>query len=793
MPKKWVIKEYSAPNAELIEAAGSELLAKLLLQRGIDTPAKVDKFLNPLNIEPVSPYAFKDMKVALNRIKQAMANNEHILVYGDFDADGVTSTAVLYKTLVHIGANVSYYIPDRQSESHGLNKGVLLKKISKERVKLIITVDCGVNDVEEIALAKTFGADTIITDHHEAKPELPQAIAIINAKAQNALLDDLNIEDIDSLASMAGVGTAFKLACALLDDAGKINFTEELLPLVAVGTVADIVPLLHENRLFVKLGLELIGKGKNPGLTEILNSAGISSDEEITSEKIAFAIAPRINAAGRLDSAETAFRLLTCDNPAEIKICAEMLNNYNKMRQQLVDQTYIEALEYIEANNEANEAVIFAYNKNWHVGIIGIVASKLAEHFNKPVFMFTDSPDGEAYRSSVRSVSGINIFNVIDINSNLMLSFGGHSMAAGLALDKKVVSLSEFKSAINQTVLEITDGKLLQPELEIDLEISASDLGIEFLENLNKLEPCGEANEYPIFAIKGLKLLNEKTIGADNNHLKFSCVDANSVTVDCVYWKHTTLNIPQNGSLDIAFYPKINEFNGSKLLQLDIKDYNSDDIVVNGKKRLKLIDHRKKCGILSQVADYIRNSKSTFKIFAEDKTIIKNLSQYDNISQNIVTRLNVTPSDQLMFFDYPADEKLLNFMIKASNPQIVHFMNYKVPLADIDALIAKISGMFKYAHKHYDGVVYLPNISAALSITDELSTLITKLLNKTEVINVTDFQQGKVYFKFNKAISIEVIKANELYEKCRMELFKSKNFRENLLDTDNLKKFVKVD
>lgn len=794
MPKKWIIKEYEMPNEELVNAAGSKLLAKLLLQRGVDTPQKAEKFLNPQKIEPVSPYAFKDMEKAVSRIKQAIENKEHILIYGDFDADGVTSTAVMHKTLKHLGAEFSHYIPNRQTESHGLNMGILLTKISQEKIKLVITVDCAICDVKEVSLASCHGADVIITDHHEAKDELPPAVAILNAKAPGALRDDLSVEDITSVTYMAGVGTAFKLACALLDEYGEISFTEELLPLVALGTVADVMPLLYENRLFVVLGLKLINEGKNSGLIELLRAAGIDVDEglDLTADRLAYVIAPRINAAGRLDSAETAFALLVGENKAENVIQAQSLNNYNKLRQELCDKTYLEALEYLEKNNAENDAVIVAYNPNWHIGIIGIVASKLTEKFNKPVFMFTDSPDKEKFRSSARSVSGINIFNVLEINSEIIESYGGHSMAAGLSLDKTTTSIEQFKSTVNQTVLEMTEGVIPQSELAIDLEVTLEDLNLKLLEDIKKLEPCGEGNEYPVFAVKNLKLVSERTVGQSNNHLKFTCEDGKLNQAECVFWNCSSLYIDNGKPLDIAFYPKLNEFNGVKSLQLDIQDYNSEFISAPNSPKFKIIDHRKKSGILPQVADYFMSSKKKFKIFAEDKDIVKQLSSQAILLQNTVSRLNTEEAEQIMFFDYPADEKLLKFILKSVKPRIIHFMNYKPQSPDVDEFITKVSGMMKYASTHYDGIVYLPNISAALSVTDEFVMLVIKLLNRTSVIKVTDFENGNVHFEFLEPVSAETIKSHEVYEKCRMELFKSKNFREKLVQASNLDEICKA-
>ncbi len=791
MPKNWKIKEYIEPDESLVVAAGSKLLAGLLVQRGINTPEKVKAFLNPDEFVPVSPYAFRDMQKAVFRINQAIEEQQHIVICGDFDADGVTSTAVLHKTLKLLGANFSHYIPDRQTESHGLSKNILIKKIAKNQAKLFITVDCAISDVEEVNLINSLGADVIITDHHEAKEELPNAFAIIDAKAPNSLVDDLTVDEITSLTSMAGVGVAFKLACALLDEYGQIDFTRELLPLVALGTVADIMPLLYENRLFVALGMKLIQEGHNLGISALLKSAGVSEDVELTSDKIAFTLAPRINAAGRLDSAETAFSLLVSENPAEIEILVNSLNNFNKIRQELGDKIYFEALEYIEKNKLEDDAAIVAYNKEWHIGIIGIVASRLVERFNKPVFMFTDSPDEALYRSSARSVDSVNVFNVLEINADIIKSYGGHSMAGGLTLDKNETSIEQFREAVNATVLEMTNGVIAKPTLLVDLELNLEDINGELLEMLNKLEPCGEGNNYPTFAIKNLSLESSKVVGQNNNHLKFICADKKNNTADCVLWNCSSLNIPIGKSLDIAFNLKLNEFNRIKSIQFEIKDYNSEFIEEEKQNKVKIIDHRKKIGIYEQVAEYIKTSSKTFKIFVEDKEIAKLFDNYPEIADSIITRLTTEKADQLMFFDYPADEKLLKFVLNATSPQVIHFMNYSVPEPNIDNLISKVSGMLKYAAKNYNGVVYLPEISAALSITDELTMLIVKLLNRTNVVKVNDFRDGKIYFEFLEPVSSEKIKSHEVYEKCRMELFKSKNYRETILGMQNLSNIIK--
>ena len=281
------------------------------------------------------PTVFCDMQKAKERIVNAIENEQKILVYGDFDADGITSTSILIKTLKYLGANVDYYIPDRENEGHGMNTKTLVKIMTSKKPKVLITVDCGISNSEEVKFLNSFGLDVIITDHHEAQEELPPALAIINPKAPNALDEKLSASKIMELTALAGCGVAFKLSQALLQHYEKAEFIYEILPLVAVGTVADIVPLIGENRYFVIKGLELISKEQHLGLTRLLKSAGYNPEAGITSENIAFGIAPRINATGRLDNVDTALKVLLSDNITEIDIAVQTLNELNKIRQEL--------------------------------------------------------------------------------------------------------------------------------------------------------------------------------------------------------------------------------------------------------------------------------------------------------------------------------------------------------------------------------------------------------------------------------------------------------------------------
>ena len=413
--KQWNLKSDINDNRPIID--------RLLDIRGIKNEDARREFLHPLEITLMHPNAFCEMQKAVDRIVKAIDEKEKILIYGDFDADGVTSTSVLFQTFLYLGAEVAYYIPNRDTEGHGLNSKSLVKLLSKEKPKLIITVDNGISNVEEVKFINSFGRDVIITDHHEAPDEIPQAFAIINPKAMGSLDEKLSATQIESLTSLAGVGAAFKLAQGILERYDKLAFSSELLPFVAIGTVADLVPLIGENRYYVTKGLELISAGKHYGIKRLLEAAGLSAENNLTSEQIAFTIAPRINASGRLDTVEAAIKLLTSENKQEIEMAIITLENYNRLRQELCSTTFEEADEIWKSTGMRDNAIVL-FNKDWHIGIVGIVASKFVERYYKPTFIITYSEETKQYRCSARGVKELNLYEIIsnisDMSSDVM-------------------------------------------------------------------------------------------------------------------------------------------------------------------------------------------------------------------------------------------------------------------------------------------------------------------------------------------------------------------------------------
>ena len=779
--KQWKIKESKEVSDELIKAAGSRLAAELLVQRGMDTVSKIHDFLNPAKMKISSPFVFTDMQKSVERIFSAIDSQEKIIIYGDFDCDGVTSTALLYKTLKHLGANADYYIPNREKENHGLNTKALVQLIAKQKAKLIVTVDCGVSDVEQINFANGFKVDVIITDHHEAPDILPEAFAILNPKALNALEKDLPLEQIEALNELAGVGVAFKLACALLEQKKDYDFVNELLPFVAVGTIADVVPVLYENRSFVAAGLKLIESGRHYGLTKLLASCGYDAANGITSENIAFGIAPRINAAGRLDTVESAIKLLISENKSEIDVCIEELNNFNSIRQDICENIFNEAVEMIQ--NEPPQEGIILYKQGWHIGIIGIVASKLVEKFYKPVFLMTLDENTGLIRSSSRSIPEVHIRNVIADNSELFEYFGGHAQAAGLVFDPKKSSFEKVKAALNESIKTMLDGKNIVPTIEADALIDSSEISVDLIEELKKLEPFAEGNKAPLFITKNLILNSFKTVGQKSNHLKIFCENKDGKPFECVFWNHGTLNIPEGKEFEIVFYPKLNTFNGVTTIQLDIQDIKSEFEIKEEKTELKLYDHRKKTNIFRQICDYLLTTKISTQIFAQNKNICDTLKQYKEIAEKLKSRKNLTKCSQIMFFDYPASENIMHTLLQKSDAKVFHFMNYNNKKIDAQELIKNISGMLKYVcnpQSGKNGEVNLCDISDFLAVSDEVTELCFDMLENLGMFEIIEKNAQNYKINFIHAIEFSKIKESDMYEELESELAKIYDYRQKL-------------
>ena len=557
MNKKWEIYQTNEEKVEKLQEKYklNRLLSTLLTNRGIIEEAEITKFLNPKRSDFYDPFGMPDMEKAAERILKAIKDKEQIIIYGDYDVDGITSVTVLKSFLEERGIQVNVYIPNRLNEGYGLNK-TAVEEIVKQGNKLMITVDCGITAVDEVEYAKTFGIETIVTDHHEPAEELPKAIAVVDAKRKDNKYECRNL---------AGVGVVFKLIQALsiklgLDQKEYLKY----LDIVCVGTISDIVPLTDENRVIVKLGLKLVEQTKNLGLKEILQSCGYS---KINSTTISFGVAPRINACGRMGHQEEALNLLLSKDGNEVKELTQKINEYNKTRQEIEKNIYNEAVEQIEKEGLDTQNTIVVSGKGWHHGVIGIVSSKITELYFKPSILLCEE-DGEC-KGSGRSIPGFDLHEALMECNDTIDKFGGHAMAVGINIKKEKVE--EFKEEFEKIAKEKEVDKII-PILNLDAEIKLDDVNKEMVDSLKELEPFGEDNKMPIFAFRNLKIDSIRSL-SDGKHLRLSVKDNKNIINAIGFNMGTLVDTYRIGDrVDIAGNLEINSFNGVDSIQINIKD-----------------------------------------------------------------------------------------------------------------------------------------------------------------------------------------------------------------------------
>jgi len=539
------------------------VLAQVLYNRGIQDYETALAFVSRAEVLH-NPMQMKGMSVALARIRQAIRHKEPVVVYGDFDADGVTSTVLMVQTLEALGANVKPYIPHRVDEGYGLNTPAL-QQIAADGCKLVITVDCGVRSVEEVKAGNEAGLDIIITDHHSIGDEIPPALAVLNPKQSDCPYPE---------EMLAGVGIAFKLADALLraETANGRNApsitTQDLLDLVALGTVADLAPLDRlENRTLVQMGLRELNRARRPGIYALLNVAQIEPGA-VGAMSIGFGLGPRINAAGRLGSALKAYDLLYTDNFDEATRLAEELQELNIERQELTQIAQEQARELAEAEDGADAPLIFAAHKEFRSGIVGLVAGRLVEEYYRPAVVVEIGEEGES-RGSCRSIPEFNITEALDACTDLLLRHGGHAQAAGFTIKNE--NLSAFKERLMQIVREKRQQASTEPSVTIDASITLSQVTLELAQDLQKLEPTGQSNDLPLFTCGRLKVIDARTVGKDDSHLKLRLGDG-PLNVDAIAFRQGEWLQRMPPYVDVVFHLEVNEWKGYVKPQLNIRD-----------------------------------------------------------------------------------------------------------------------------------------------------------------------------------------------------------------------------
>ncbi|PRT62711.1 single-stranded-DNA-specific exonuclease RecJ [Streptococcus anginosus] len=684
-------------------------VANLVYQRGIQTEEALRDFLEPSLDQLHDPYELHDMDKAVTRIRQAIENYEQILIYGDYDADGMTSASIVKEALEQLGAECQVYLPNRFTDGYGPNASVYKYFIENQGISLIVTVDNGVAGHEAIELAQSMGVDVIVTDHHSIPEGLPDAYAIVHPEHPEAEYP---------FKHLAGCGVAFKLATALLEEVQV-----ELLDLVAIGTIADMVSLTDENRILVKYGLSVLKNTQRIGLQDLFKIVGIQ-ENEVDEETVGFQIAPRLNALGRLDDPNPAIELLTGFDEEEARDIALMINQKNEERKEIVQKIYDEAKTMIDLN----KPVQVLAGKGWNPGVLGIVAGRLLEELHQPVIVL--NIENDLAKGSARSIEAVDIFEALDPHRDLFVAFGGHAGAAGMTLEaSKLEALSQVLVAYiedNQVDLSTKN------ELFLDEELSLPDLTLETLKNFEKLAPFGMDNKKPVFYLKDFKVENARTMGAGNTHLKLKISQAN-VAFEVVAFGLGNLatEFSQTNNLELAVTLSVNKWNGQTSLQLMLVDAR-----VNG---IQLFNIRGKNAPLPENVPVLR--------FSEEMP-------------------NLEKSRAVVVYDLPERLNQLKAIIQQGHFEAIYFKNeiaqpyYLTGFGTRDQFAKLYKTIYQFPE--FDIRYKLKELAAYLKIDP---ILLIKMIQIFEELDFVTIQDGVM--QVNKKAEKKVIENSHIYQELK--------------------------
>ncbi len=555
----WHVAQTDCAAVERLTDAGYPyLVSSVLASRGVSCPEQATEFLTQETTLVHSPFLMKDMDKAVARIDRALADGERIAIFGDYDVDGITATCIMVDYLKGRGADVVHYIPRRIEDGYGLSCEAI-EGLRKGGATLLVTVDCGITGVEEVAYAQSIGMDVVVTDHHECKETLPVAAAVVDPRRTDCEYP---------FKHLAGCGVALKLVLALGGPDREEALFSRYCTLAAIGTVADVMQMTGENRTIVSRGLASLDRSDFIGLHALLKEAGLAG-REISSVQIGFVLAPRINAAGRMGAADMAADLLLCQDAAQAEELAKALCALNRERQSVEQTIYSQAEAMIEELPEEQRRALVLASETWHQGVVGIVASRLSEKYSRPSFMI--HLNGGVGKGSCRSWGGFNLFAALESCSDLLLGFGGHELAAGFTIDE--ANIPAFRARMNQYAAEYWVGKTPESALEVDVEIrQPGRVTLREVEALTALEPYGSGNARPLFCLMGATLLRTQNVG-QNRHLKLRLGKGNA-QFDGIFFSTTSAacGCAEGDRVDAAFYLQVNEFRGSRTVQLQMVD-----------------------------------------------------------------------------------------------------------------------------------------------------------------------------------------------------------------------------
>jgi single-stranded-DNA-specific exonuclease len=750
--KTWLEPQLVAVPAAISEAVGGDpLVSEVLVRRGFTDLEQIQAFLNPDFYVPASPYELQDMQIAIDRLYEALEKGQKICVWGDFDVDGQTATTLLVSALRVLGGNVQYHIPLRSTESHGVNLPVL-KEIIESGIDLLLTCDTGISANSAVNYAESLGVNVIITDHHDLPPELPGALAVIDPK--RGMGDH-------PMASLPGVGVAYELAQALFERMGQPEGSEEHLDLVALGIVADLASQNGDVRYLLQRGLEKLRKPQRLGLQMMMELAAIAP-EGLTEEHIGFELAPRLNALGRLGDANQAVEFLTTRDRSQARPIANYLEGLNAQRKLITSQVFQAAQAQIEADPTLmdSSALVLA-NPSWPGGVIGIVASRLVERYNKPALLVA-TPPGELAHGSARSIPGVDISAAIAAQQDLLEGYGGHPMAAGFSL--KTEHIQEFRQALSATVSDMLLESSYEPFLQIDAYLPLGDLSLELVMDLERLAPFGIGNPNLVFACLDLRCTGSRSLGRSGDHLLVKLEDQSGSEFQAVWWGGGIEPLPgwltSGAALDLAFTARSRDFQGKKEMQIEWLDAHPHEQatieIPLEPPRIEIIDHRLVSHPLMELKKIVTQNEDIL-IWAEAGA----KRQLAEIGIQAVDRTLLVPADQLVIWTIPPGNEEQQEAIEIVSPGIVHLFAVDPQIDEMRLFVERLLGLSKYSLSKTEGQVEISSLAAATAQREQTIRVGLQWLETNGYLDVHVISEDQFYLKEGGGVASEELERVE--------------------------------
>jgi len=676
---------------------GHSIISEALINRGIRSIQEAKGFLNPKDYQPSRGMKIPDVNLAVNLIITAIDSHHRIGVWGDFDVDGQTATALLVQALVQLGGDVIYHIPIRDSESHGVGIKELGEFLAKD-VKLLITCDTGITAHKSIEYATSKNVRTIITDHHELPSLLPSADAVINPRG---------LPPDHPLSKLSGVGCAYKLVEELLQKLGKEQHAQQYLDLVALGTIADMVELTKDNRYLVQLGIQCLRNTSRSGIKVMLEMNDLNPSL-LNEEHIGFILAPRLNAIGRLSDANPVVEFLTSSDDGKIRMIASRMEGFNNQRKMLSDLVFQAGLSLIKKDpGFLNQPIIVLDHPHWPAGVLGIVASRLVNIFNKPAIMIS-SPPGQIARGSARSVEGMNIHELLKIHRELLINFGGHPMAAGFSLLPEIIP--QFKREIMKTARKIVNNSSPVAKTRIDATLTLKELTPDLIQEMDRLSPFGPGNPALILSCKGIHVKSHNFIGRNKEHLRVSVEDNEGNSAKIIWWQGAGSLLPE-GLFDLAFTAHASNFQGQKEVELEWVNARGVGIpLIDIPAKLTpitILDFRKSPDPVSELNKIVNHYDCL--IWSENDP---------NLDMPCVDRYHITPTSLLAIWSAPPSLGDLQNAIRNASPRFIALFNENCREKEIKSFLNQLAGLVRFALSTRQGIFILGELVAATGQTE---------------------------------------------------------------------------